>query len=303
MNIKKLIEMVSVFVVMFSISCVSASAQNGDVQKEKTNPIDSILEKLNKRTQELESYQCQIEWMYKQPSVFDTQTLRKGILYYSQQDGKVKFRVNFQTLQQDEEKEKECKDQYIVVDGSALPKSNTNFEGIWLVQMAYDFNSVKFIQIAHASDPNKPMDVFDLISKYLPMVGFTKSDQLKEQFDITLPEQKKGESGDIIQVNLKVKPNSVYKDDYVQIDCWIDEKLNLPVKIIAISTEPAGESLDQKDYSEIKFLNAKTNEKIDKKVFDFQIPKGFDEPEIYPLKDGDNYKKSLGERLNDGSHF
>ena len=60
------------------------------------------------------------------------------------------------------------------------------------------------------------------------------------------------------------------------------------MKIKAISTEPAGELLDQKDFYEIKFLNAKTNEKIDKNVFDFQIPKGFDEPEVYPLNDNDN---------------
>ena len=120
------------------------------------------------------------------------------------------------------------------------------------------------------------------------MVGFTKSDQLKEQFEITLPEQKNSEQKDIIQVHLKVKPNSVYKDDYAQIDCWIDEKLNLPVKIVAISTDPAGEPMDQKDFYELKFLNAKVNEKIDKDVFKFEIPKGFDEPEIYPLYKDDN---------------
>ena len=289
MNTNKFVRTFSVAVVMFCLALVSASGQNNEEQKEKTNPIDSILEKLNKQTQELESYQCQVEYRYVQPSVFDTQTLRKGILYYSKQDGKSKLRVNFQTLKQDEDAEKKYNEQYIVVDGSELPKkSGTNFEGIWLVHLDYEFKSAKFIQIAQAADPNKSVNVFDLISKNLPMVGFTKSDQLKEQFDITLPERKTTEPTDIIQVHLKVKPNSVYKDDYVQIDCWIDGKLNLPVRIVAISTDPAGESLDQKDFYEIKFLNAKTNEKIDKSVFDFQIPKGFDEPEIYPLKDNDN---------------
>ena len=73
----------------------------------------------------------------------------------------------------------------------------------------------------------------------------------------------------------------------MQIDCWINKKLNLPERIVAISNEPADEPLDQKDYSELKFLNAKVNEKIDPKVFDFQIPKDFDEPEIYPLENSD----------------
>jgi outer membrane lipoprotein-sorting protein len=288
MSIKNLIRMVSILAVTVSISCASASVQNNNDQREKTDPIDSILEKLNKRTQELDSYQCQVEYRYVQPSVFETQTLRKGTLYYSRLDGKSKMRVNFQTLKQDEDEEQKYNEQYIVVDGSALPKSNTNFEGIWLVDIDYENKSVKFIQIAQTDDPNKSVNVFDLVSKKFPMVGFTKSNQLKEQFDISLVEQKNSESGDIIQVHLKVKPNSVYKDDYVQIDFWIDEKLNLPVKIKAISTEPAGEPLDQKDFCEIKCINAKTNEKIDKNIFDFQIPKGFDEPEIYPLNKDDN---------------
>lgn len=286
MNVKNLIRTLSIFTVMVSVSCVSASVQGNDAQKEsqKTDPVDSILQKLNKRTQDLDSYQCRVEYRHVQPSVFDTQTLRKGILYYSKQGSKSELRVNFQTLQQDEETEQKYNEQYIVVDGSALPKEEGNLKGIWLVHLDYQFKSAKFIQIAQASEPNQAVNVFDLVSKNLPMVGFTRADQLKEQFDITLPKENT-DSKDITQVHLKVKPNSVYKDDYVQIDCWINEKLNLPVKIVAISTEPTGEPLDQKDFYEIKFLNAKTNEKIDQKVFDFQIPKDFDKPEIYPLNE------------------
>ena len=79
---------------------------------------------------------------------------------------------------------------------------------------------------------------------------------------------------------MKVKPNSVHKDNYVQIDCWIDQKLNLPVKIEAISTDPEGEELEYKDVNEIKFLNVKVNEKIDNKIFDFHVPEDFGEPEV-----------------------
>ena len=82
---------------------------------------------------------------------------------------------------------------------------------------------------------------------------------------------------------MKVKPNSIYKDDYVYIDFWIDRKLGLPAKIVTVSTEPATEPVELKDVSEIKFLKTEFNKKIDRKVFDFKIPAGFDEPDIRPL--------------------
>ena len=71
--------------------------------------------------------------------------------------------------------------------------------------------------------------------------------------------------------------NSIYKDDYTFIDFWIDRKLNLPAKVVAVTTE--------EDIYEIKFLQPKVNKAINKKVFDFEIPKKFGEPEIIPLKE------------------
>ena len=49
----------------------------------------------------------------------------------------------------------------------------------------------------------------------------------------------------------------------------------LAAKIAATSTE--------EDICQIEFLNPKVNERMNKKVFDFKIPKGFGE-EIVPLK-------------------
>jgi outer membrane lipoprotein-sorting protein len=144
------------------------------------------------------------------------------------------------------------------------------------VLIDYEIEAVKYIQLAEPKDPNKPVDAFDLASRNFPMVGFTKIEDMKKQFEVTLVEQKKSEPEDFIQVHLKVKPNSVYKDNYISIDFWIDKKLGLPAKIIAVTTE--------EDIYQIKFLKPKFNKGIDKKVFELKIPKGFDEPEIIPLK-------------------
>ena len=198
------------------------------------------------------------------------------------------LRVNFHTFKQDDEDELEKKVQYIVVDSDSMPDSDYEFEGIWLIHLDYEYKIPKFIQITHASEQNQTVNVFDLISDYLPMVGFTKTDDLKKQFEITIPGEKNDDLQDFIQVHLKVKPNSVYKDDYVYINCKIDEKLDIPVEINAKSTQPSGVSVEQKDSHEIKLVKMKINEEIDSKVFNFEMPEDFEEPDIIPLNDNDD---------------
>jgi outer membrane lipoprotein-sorting protein len=76
---------------------------------------------------------------------------------------------------------------------------------------------------------------------------------------------------------MKVKPGSIYKDDYKSVDVWIDTaKSGLPDKITATNTNG--------DIYEIRFIEPKVNEPIDEKVFDVTIPDGFGKPEIIPLK-------------------
>jgi hypothetical protein len=145
------------------------------------------------------------------------------------------------------------------------------------VYIDYQTEELKLKQLAEPGDPNKPVDVFEMASKHLPLVGFTKIEELKEQFEVSLIEQKTPESKDFIQVHLKVRPNSIYKDDYIYIDFWIDRKLNLPAKVVIVTTE--------EDIYEIKFLQPKVNKAVNKKVFDFKIPNKFGEPEIIPLKE------------------
>ena len=57
---------------------------------------------------------------------------------------------------------------------------------------------------------------------------------------------------------------------------WIDKKLGLPARVVAVTTE--------EEIYRIKFIKAKVNKKIDSKIFEFKIPEGFDEPEIIPLQ-------------------
>jgi outer membrane lipoprotein-sorting protein len=239
--------------------------------------VEVVLERLKKQTAELKSYQSQIEYRFSQP-LLESETLKKGVLYYQRSEGKSALRINFQSLKQDEEEEQKYIEQYI-------------FDGIWLTHIDYQIKEVKRYQ---KTEPNKPVDAFELASENFPIIGFSKAEDLKKEFEIGLVdsthsassgqasspqvEQQGVEAKNFIQLHLKVKADSIYKDDYTSIDFWVDKELYLPAKIIAVSTE--------EDVYEIRFLQPKVNKKIDKKVFEFEPPKGF-AIEIIPLKKKD----------------
>jgi len=261
--------------ISWASGCMEAPKKQ-QLENPKDDPVNIILEKLNKTTLGLKSYQSQIEYNYLQP-LLESESLWKGVFYYIRSDGQSALNINFNTLKQDDEKEQKSIEQYIVLDGARLPLTGRELKGIWLAILDYQNKEVNYHQLTEPNGPNKSTDVFDLVSKRFPMLGFSKIEDLKKQFEVQLVEPKKAESEEFIQVHLKVKPNSIYKDDYISIDFWIDEKLNLPAKIVAVKSEPEPPF---GDIVEIKFLKPKVNKSIDKKVFEFKIPKDFGEPQV-----------------------
>jgi len=254
MNEKIIAKIFSLSIVIIGMCLVRCLAGQTD-----SNSMETVLESLNKRTTGMKSYQSQIEYKFRQP-VLESETLKKGVLYYQKSEGKSALRINFQSLKQDQEEEQKYIEQYI-------------FDGIWLTHIDYQIKEVKRYQ---KTEPNEPVDAFELVSGSFPIIGFSKTEDLKKEFEIGLVEQQEGKEKDFIQLHLKVKADSTYKNDYKSVDFWIDKELYLPAKIVAVSTED--------DIYEIKFLQLKVNEKIDRKVFDFKIPDGFN-VETEPLKE------------------
>jgi outer membrane lipoprotein-sorting protein len=232
-------------------------------EEKQVDPVEMVLKQLSQRTKKLKSYEAQVEYKLIQPVVFESTTLRKGALYYVKLCSKSKLRVDFKTLKQDDEKEQQFREEFI-------------FDGVWLTQINYQIKQVKMRQI---TEPNKPVDAFELAGRILPIVGFAKIRDLKKQFEINLVEQKGDEQENFIHLHLKVKPDSTYKDNYTSIDFWIDKKLGLPAKITAVSTE--------EDIYRIKLLKPMINKKLDKDVFEFKVPDNFGK-EIIPLKKTNN---------------
>jgi outer membrane lipoprotein-sorting protein len=274
MNKKIIMKVLLLFLGTAGVCWSCAGTNHLDIQKSEkdVNCVEVVLEQLHKRTKELQSYESQVRYKFSQP-LLESQSLRKGVLYYAKSDGKSRLRINFQTLKQDDEKQQKYIEHYI-------------FDGVWLTHIDYQIKAVKRYELA---EPNKPVDAFDLVSRNLPIIGFSNVQDLKKEFEIEIAgstsspqaEQKpsvipaKAGIQDFIQLHLKVRPDSVYKDDYTSIDFWIDEKLYLPAKVVAVSTE--------EDIYEIEFLKPKVNQKINQKVFELEIPEGFS-VEIEKLK-------------------
>ncbi|MDD5327677.1 MAG: hypothetical protein PHY02_07685 [Phycisphaerae bacterium] len=261
-------------------------AAGGMAAGSKADSVDTVLEQLKKQTAELKSYQCRIEYKFIQP-MLESETLRKGVLYYQKSDGKLAgakpsearsaLRINFQTLKQDDEEEQKYTEQYI-------------FDGVWLTHIDYQIKEAKRYQKA---EPNEPVDAFELVGENFPIIGFSKAEDLTKEFEIGLVDsthsarsgqasspqvkQQDSEAENFIHLHLKVKADSIYKNDYTTIDFWVDRKLHLPAKIVAVTTE--------EDIYEIKFLQPKVNNKVNKKVFELKIPDGFN-IETEPLGKG-----------------
>jgi outer membrane lipoprotein-sorting protein len=252
----------------FGQGCSEVSAVKAAEAKETpVDKVDEILARLNRRSSEIKTYQCKLEHLSRQP-LFDSQTLRAGRMWYLRGDKKSLLRVDFDTIKQDVEPEEKYVEKFF-------------FDGVWLTRIDYQLKEVKRYQLV---DPNKleageSVDAFDLLSEDLPIVGFTGSDKLKKEFNITLAEPNSSEPNDIVRLHMEVKPDSVYKDDWVWIDFWIDKKLYLPAKVVTLST--------QDDIYEISFIDAKVNETIDPAVFKVVVPEGFVEAEKVPLKKRD----------------
>jgi len=172
-------------------------------------------------------------------------------LYYQKEKDKSLLRINFRTLKEDNDPQKEYRDEYI-------------FDGRWLTRIDYQVKQVKRDEQAGEGEQ---IDAFELVRRSFPIIGFDKVEELEEQFDIAFVEQKSTKAGDFAKLNLKPKADSEYADDYVSIDMVIDTELYLPSKIKAENTE--------QDIYTLEFSRPVINKKIDKTVFEYKIPKGF----------------------------
>ena len=137
------------------------------------------------------------------------------------------------------------------------------FDGVWLSRIDFKLKQIDRYQKA---PEDKPIGVFDLISHSFPLVGFSNIEQLKKDFDISLPERP-NESNTSIHLFLNVKKGSKYEKEYKKIDFRADNETYMPQQIVAYSS--------QGDIYDIQFTEFKINKKLKNAVFTIETPPDF----------------------------
>lgn len=227
------------------------------IAEQDANSADAVLGQLNQKTAGLISLQGRIEYLFSQP-LLDSQTLRKGVLYYGKTGNSSALRISFQTLQQDQEKEQKRQEEYI-------------FDGVWLTYIDYRLKTARRYQ---QTEPDSPMDALKLAGRNFPIIGLTGAEDLKKDFEVALTAQSAVEEKNLVHLCLKPRTDSAYRGRYASIDFWMDSKTALASKIIAVS--------DEGDIYQIKFSQLQTGKKPDSKIFEVEIPKDFN-TETMPL--------------------
>lgn len=236
-------------------------ATDGAGSSSDPNAVQAVLDKLARKAQDMQSYQCKVDYLFRQV-LLESQSRRKGVMYYAKFDSRSYLRIDFNTLQQNEENEREAREQFF-------------FDGVWLTYVDYELKSVERRQMA---EPNAPVDAFTLVSRHVPMVGFSQIDDLEKQFEIELVDPVGAERSGFDRLHLKVRPESVYRNDYTTIDFWVDRKEGLPTKIVAVDAE--------QDIHEIALTDVRVNAGLRRSLFGVDIPADFSVQSV-PLKRGE----------------
>lgn len=211
--------------------------------------IDSILSRLDKKSREIKTYEARINYLFKQP-VLESEALRTGKLSYENKETGSKLRINFSTLRQDNEPVPDYREEYL-------------FDGVNLMRVDYRIKNVEYRQLA---DSNKPLNAFELASRYLPIIGFGDTGKLRNDFDVSLSSDPESNSK-LDELLLKPKPESPYSGDYNQIRFWVDKQSSLPVRIEAISPDD--------DIYDIRFQDNRVNKGLPQGVFNIEVPADF----------------------------
>jgi outer membrane lipoprotein-sorting protein len=129
------------------------------------------------------------------------------------------------------------------------------FDGWKMTKIDYQSKSATSEQLAK----EKPIEPFELVQSFFPIIGFAKPSELAGQFDIKLQEK--------TGLLLIPKETSGFFKTYKQVEIKIDPKNFLPYDFSAVTGE------DEK--ITIKLTQINTTSAVKKDIFDIVIPADF----------------------------
>ncbi|MGA2915852.1 MAG: outer-membrane lipoprotein carrier protein LolA [Sedimentisphaerales bacterium] len=207
--------------------------------------VNSIIERLNQAANTLKNFSSKIEYTHLQP-LFETQTVRTGKVFYIKDANFCALRINFTTMKQEDSPEQKYREDYI-------------FDGWKMTKIDYQSKSA----VSELLAKEKPIEPFELVQSYFPIIGFARPAELAGQFDIRIQENRR----DLITLLLIPKEAGGFSKTYKEIEIKIDPKNFLPFDFSALTSE------DEKIRINLSQIDTKNAAKRD--VFDIVIPKDF----------------------------
>ncbi|MBN1787071.1 MAG: hypothetical protein JW806_01600 [Sedimentisphaerales bacterium] len=208
---------------------------------------NDILEKLNQSVKNLKNLSADIEYIHSQP-VFDMRTVRSGELFYVKDVNNSALRINFLTIQQDDAARRKQREEYV-------------FDGFKVTRIDYQAKSAAAEQLSK----DKRIEPLELVQSHFPIIGFSRPDELYQDFDIKVKPKEDKEK--FITLILVPKADSRFSKIYKQVDIKIDAKSFLPFEFSGLTVED--------ERIEIKLSKMNTSTKIKGKVFDIVVPEDF----------------------------
>ena len=98
------------------------------------------------------------------------------------------------------------------------------------------------------------------------MVGFTDPEKLEQEFLISIVSEPSDPNA-LWHLLMKVREDSIYKEDYTEIEVWVNNQSWMPIHLIARSV--------QGDLYDLKWHNIQINKTIPKDIFKIEIPAHF----------------------------
>jgi outer membrane lipoprotein-sorting protein len=259
-SITTLVLLITISYCQASVCCAASAEKEKPPVVKPLSEIDKILQNLNTQKAKIKTYQAKIDYLFIQdPELLDSRITRTGKIYYKKTDKASNLVIKFDTFKQDDEKKQKRKEEY-------------TFDGVWLKIIDHKNKTVNSYQKA---EKGKPVDAFELISRDFPMIGFSNKEDLRKDFDITIPKKDKNTNNKQVRLKLVVKKGSPYAKNYTSIDFRIDKKTYLPARIITTSTEG--------DIYDIKLHVSNINKNLKDTVFMLETPTDFRENK-HPIK-------------------
>lgn len=233
-------------------------------KKDDAAIISEILEKMNAASQNLKTCEARFSYLFiEDPDLLDSRTLRNGIFYYKIQGDKSNLRIRFDDIKQDEFDPEEQREEYL-------------FDGVWLTHINFKLEQVDLYQQAPEGEP---IGVFELINANFPLIGFSGSQEIQNEFVVSLNTDPQ-DPNTLPSLILTAKKDSKFKESYEKIHFWVEKDLNMPQKVVAYT--PQG------DQSHVEFTYKNVNKKLKNSVFTVETPKHFrknrEELKAEPLK-------------------